>query len=53
LRNRALAIRLGLEAILLQKAEIALSDAQRCSQIVDEYVDGFDALIALSCWHTS
>jgi len=48
LRHRPLAIRLGLDPILLQKAEVALRDAQRCTQIVDEEIQRFCALIAPS-----
>jgi hypothetical protein len=48
LRHRTLAIRLSLEPILLQETEIALRDAQRCAQIVDEEIQRLCDLIALS-----
>jgi hypothetical protein len=48
LRHGPLAIRLSLEPILLHETEIALRDAQRCAQIVDEEIQSLCDLIALS-----
>ena len=51
--DRASAVGFGLEAILLQKAEISLRDAQWRTQIVDEQVHRLNLLIGMRYWHTS
>ena len=44
---------LGLEAVLLQEAEISLRDAQWRTQVVDEQVHRLNLLIGMRYWHTS